>query len=116
MSGIQLASTDTGVTQGTKLTALTATAVYTVSGIVEAKGVAMKLANVSGASVNVTIEWHDDSAATQYKLLSTYALAQNTFLDFDLFGMTLDDGDEIRVTASVINALHVVITVTETRR
>ena len=101
------------VTFAKKLTATTATTVYTApTGCIGAIAGKMKVANVDGTNaVDVTVEYYDGTTA--FKMVPTYSLAADTFLDLDLLEIMLSPGTELRVTASAANDVEIVGVVRE---
>lgn len=111
---VEISSQDRTRSVGAKFTTTSATTIYTATGF-GAKGVNISLCDVNaGASVDVSVAWYDASENTTYNLMSTYTINAKQFYLEDIGGLWLDAGDEIRITASVANSLHAVLTVIET--
>ncbi len=106
-------------TQGTKLSAVSPTTVYSADRSSPAIAEGLWLNNISAAAVDATVSWFDadaDADGEVYALLSTFSVPAKTEQWFNLHGLALDGGDEIRVTAGTINVLHVTIIVSEFSR
>ncbi len=65
------------------------------------------VSNVDGsASANLTIQIVDTSAGNTFNLVSTKAVAQNTYLRIDSANIILESGDILKALASAANDLE----------
>lgn len=97
-----------------QLSTAAATSVYTVPASKTAKIAQGSVCNTSAASVNVTVELlkSGDTADGTHRIISAYPLAAGDTLSLGdyLAGALLAEGEAISVTASVANAIDVVLT------
>lgn len=95
---------------GTALANTATTACYTNSGKQAAKGVVAHIGNESGGTIIAIVYWYNFDVTTEY-CLGGVSIGDDLGALFDLSGIRLDVGDEIRVKAA--NLVDVVVTVTE---
>lgn len=88
------------------------TTVFTAAGYPQVLGV--RIANITASSAAVTVRWFSAAANDQFCLLFQHVVPGNGAIWLPLEGFALDQGDEIRVQASVANALDVIVTIAET--
>jgi hypothetical protein len=87
------------------------TTVFTAAGYVQVIGV--RVANLTGADVAVTISYYAIANTTQYRLIYQHLVPANGALWFPLEAFSLYPGDEIRVQAASSNALDVLVSLLE---
>ena len=73
----------------------------------------INLANITGAAVTVTLEWTDSSEGVTVSLLEGYTMPPNSQIMEEPPGMTIDNGDAIKVTAGTANAIEGIIVAAE---
>jgi hypothetical protein len=101
---------------GTKLTSTAPTTIYTAQGnnLIEAVDW-LHIANITGTSTTVTVEWVDTSESTTIVFMKDATVAGNTAVQFRL-GFQLEADDEIRVTAADANAIDVIAQIVQMAR
>lgn len=109
---------DTYKNSGAILTSTSETTVYTVPSNTTAIVNSIILANVDNTytnTVDATVKWYDSSASTLYTLLNAWRIsgAGGQAIVTPGAALVLEAGDQIRVTASVANRLHVTVNVLE---
>lgn len=109
---VTIGALDRTHTSGAVLAGASATACYTNNGSFASKGVDVSVANESGGTVTVKIEWYDSSAGASFTRY-VGSLADDVTLLHDLKWMRLDTSDEIRVTGAA--GVSVIVTVLETQ-
>lgn len=96
---------------GAHLTATTDTTVYTASGYVQVIGA--RAANITATDATVTLNWYDNSAADEFRLLYQHTVPANGALWLPLEAFSLNSSDEIRAQAGTANALDIILSISE---
>ena len=101
---------------GKKLTTTGATTVYTAIGgnMIEAVDW-LHVANITGATAKITIEWVDSSESTTFVVMKESTVPANTAVQFRL-GFQLEASDVIQCTADTANALDVIAQIVQMAR
>ncbi len=102
---------------GTRLATTAATAVYVVPlQTIQTQFANIHIANVDPVnSVDITLEWYSKVANVSFTLLPALRIASKTGFSHK-FELAMLPEDELRVTASAANDLHVVVTGAEFSR
>lgn len=110
MAGVLLGARDRTASFGTALANTNTTTCYTNNNQQAAKGVVVHIGNENGGTIIALVYWYDLTATTEF-CLGGVSIGDDLGAIFDLGGIRLDVGDEIRVKAA--NLVDVVVTVTE---
>ena len=97
------------------LTTNTVTTLYTVPSNSRAIVKSLLVSDDSGSGSNITVDLFDGdpASANKFNLFKTKALTANGTLEFLTSPLVLKSGEEIKVTASAANQLHVVASILE---
>lgn len=110
MAGVLLGARDRTSSHPTALANTNTTTCYTNNNKQAVKGVNVLIGNESGGTIIALVYWYDLTATTEF-CLGGVSIGDDLGAIFDLGGIRLDVGDEIRVKAA--NLVDVVVTVTE---
>jgi hypothetical protein len=109
MSGVYASAFEHTVSKKTKLTTINATAVLTCPAT--AKGVKLLYLRITNTDATNTdtavVEIYDSSENASYTWIPSASITNNGIYESKMRGVTLDPSDELRVTASAANDLHV---------
>lgn len=73
----------------------------------------IRVANVVGSTANVTIKWSSTEDSTEYTLIDAQPVPANSYSVYEFEAFALKKDDEIKISGSVDNAFHCVITAVE---
>jgi hypothetical protein len=98
---------------GRNLVANTKTTLFTVPTRQIAKWSLAHISNHTGSNKYVSLWWYDKSENTEVVIIDQYSLDARKILQFGGSGLfvTLEEGDEIRITSETGSAMSVTITV-----
>jgi hypothetical protein len=112
MSGITIPLNGNPISKGYAVTTGTVAA-YTCN-VKKAVLQSLNICNVDGsAGADLTLSWYDLSTTTAFPIYSTDAVANDTREPLTEFNLFMDQGDEIRVTASANGDLVIVLSIVE---
>ena len=98
---------------GKNLVANTKTTVFTVPTRQIAKWTLAHIGNHTGNNKTVSLWWYDKSENTEIVVLDAYVIELKKFIEFggsNLY-VTLEEGDEIRITSETGSAMSIIVTV-----
>ncbi|MBZ9922197.1 hypothetical protein LB579_31440 [Mesorhizobium sp. BR1-1-7] len=96
---------------GAHLTTTNDTTVFTAAGYTQVVGI--RLANITGTDRTATVAWFSDGDSSAYRLLYQHIVPANSAVWLSLEAFALKVDDEIRVQASLANAIDVIVSVAE---
>jgi hypothetical protein len=98
------------ISVGVSPTAATLTTVYTVPTGYYALFDLMYLHNATGSTKSITVQWYDASANASYDILTSYNMASKEYLKFNGGYITMEEGDQFRVTTESGSTFTVIST------
>lgn len=75
--------------------------------------ISVRVANVLGATATVTIKWHNSVDSIDYTLINAQPIPPSEYRVYEFSAFALTKDDIIKITGSVNNTFHCVVTAIE---